>query len=408
MTFYQRACRYLWRKRSKSLLLFFIFLFANTMILGTGMILHAAQHTQAELQKKTKAKAVCEMTGADAEVAEEEYKKMKELPHVQTVNRMGNHKAFLTKLMTVTNSDSAQLDNFAVNLYSYDEIYRDSPFSDHTYQITEGRLFEEDEIYQAIVNADFAALNGLHIGDTFFLQAEKNKSAQIKVTVCGLFLSGTEHQQEDETLSAFRVENHIYLDQTAYRELFGGKGVYKISVYTDRPGELSALAEELQSIFLEEAEVTTSDTLFQQMKAPLTQITRVVRLMQVLSFLTGLFVISLLLCMWMRSRQKEMAVFLSMGEKKILLFLQAFMESAILFLLAVGCSCTLGTVMAEQIQKLLLASVAADLTLTVTLTGKDMIQLLGMGGSVVLIAVMLSILPVIRSNPKDILSRMEG
>ena len=408
MTFYQRAARYLWRKRSKSLLLFFIFLFVNTMILGTGMILHAAQHTQAELQKKTKTKAVCEMTKADTEVTEEEWKEAEELPYVQTVNLMGNHKALLTNLIPVTKSDSTQLDNLTVNLYSYNEIQLDSPFSDHTYQITDGRLFEKDEINQAVINADFAALNGLKIGDTFSLQAEESKGTQIKVTVCGLFLSGTEHQQEDETPSVSRVENQIYLDQTTYRELFGGKGIYKISVYTDQPEELSRLEEELQDIFLEKAEVTTSDALFQQMKAPLTQITRAVGLMQVLTFLTGLFVISLLLCMWMRSRQKEMAIFLSMGEKKRWLFLQAFLESAVLFLLAAGCSGCLGIVMANQVQKLLLASLASDFTLTVTLTGKDVMQLLGMGGSVVLIAVLLSILPVIRSNPKDILSRMEG
>lgn len=411
MTFYQRAGRYLWRKRSKSLLLFFIFLFVNTMILGTGMVLHAAEHTEAELQKKTKAKAVCEMSHADVELMEKEYKEVGELPHVQAVNRMGNQSALLTELMPVTQSDSMELDNVTVNLYSYDDLAQDSPFSDHTYQLTEGDLFTEEETHQAVVNADFAALNGLEVGDTFSLQAgdgTKEKSIQTDVTICGLFLSGTEHQQENETLAVSRVENQIYLDQTSYGELFGGKGIYKLSVYTDQPEELSGLAEQLQGIFSEKAEVTTSDALFQQMKAPLTQITRVVRLMQILTFMTGLLVVSLLLCMWMRSRQKEMAVFVSLGEEKIWLFFQAFLESAVLFLLAAGCSCGLGIVAANQVQELLFASLASDMTMTISLEGKDMIQLLGMGGIVVVIAVLLSILPVLRSNPKDILSRMEG
>ena len=48
------------------------------------------------------------------------------------------------------------------------------------------------------------------------------------------------------------------------------------------------------------------------------------------------------------------------------------------------------------------------MTMTLTMEGKDVIQLLGMGGIVVVIAVLLSILPVLRSNPRDILSRMEG
>ena len=54
-------------------------------------------------------------------------------------------------------------------------------------------------------------------------------------------------------------------------------------------------------------------------------------------------IVSLLLCMWMRSRQKEMAVFISMGEQKIIIFLQALLEAAAVFLIALIGSCGLGS-----------------------------------------------------------------
>ena len=38
--------------------------------------------------------------------------------------------------------------------------------------------------------------------------------------------------------------------------------------------------------------------------------------MRLLTFFAGTVIVSLLLCMWMRSRQKEMAVFISLGEQK--------------------------------------------------------------------------------------------
>ena len=158
----------------------------------------------------------------------------------------------------------------------------------------------------------------------------------------------------------------------------------------------------------EKAEVTTSDTLYQQMKAPLTQITRVVSLMRLLAFSTGTAVVSLLLCMWMRSRQKEMAVFLSMGEGKAVIFWQALLESAVVFLIALLGACALGTAASGWMQKLLLATVDTGTSLTVTLQAGDIAQLLGIGGTVVGIGVLLSLIPVLRSNPKDILSRMEG
>ena len=62
MPFYQRAFLYLFRKRTKTALLFLILLLVNSMILGTVMILHAAQTTQISIEKKSKAKAVCEIT----------------------------------------------------------------------------------------------------------------------------------------------------------------------------------------------------------------------------------------------------------------------------------------------------------------------------------------------------------
>ncbi len=412
MAWYQRGIRYLWRKRSKSILLFFIFFIVNTMILGTGIILYATEHTETEMQKKAKAKVICEMNAADAELTKEEWKKIRKVPYVQAINRMGHQKIFLPELLPVTKSDSLELDNQKVSLYSYDNLKQDSPFFDHTYQLTEGKLFEAGETYKAVVHADFADLNGLKIGDQLSLKTgggtDGNTKVQTKVTICGFFLSGTEKQQETSTLAVSRTENQIYLDQTSYGELFGGKGIYKLSVYTDQPEKLSKLADQLLEILAEKAEVTTSDALFQQMKAPLAQITRMVWFMQILTFFSGLFVVSLLLCMWMRNRQKEMAVFVSLGERKVYLFLQAFFESSILFLLAAGFSCCFAVATANQMQKLLFSSVTSELTRNISLKGSDFMKLLGMGGAVVVTAVFLSVFPVLCSNPKDILSRMEG
>ena len=144
------------------------------------------------------------------------------------------------------------------------------------------------------------------------------------------------------------------------------------------------------------------------MKAPLTQITRVVELMRMLTFITGTVIVSLLLCMWMRSRQKEMAVFLSMGERKFNIFLQALLEAAVLFLITMAGACTLGLLAAKALQSILLTSVTTDISLDVSLQFADIALLLGLGSAVVVIAVLVSLVPVIRANPKDILSRMEG
>ena len=406
MPFYQRVVLYLTRKRAKSILLLMIFLFVNSMILGTNMILHAAQSTEAAMKEKTKAKVVCEMADAGQPVTEEDAREIGNLDAVTSLNRMGQQAAYLPELLPVTGNTSTEADNQKVSLLSFDDMETDSPFADQSFRLTEGRLIGPDSRYCAVVNQGFAQANGLKVGDTFSLENEEGKKTTVEII--GEYLAGNETRQEKETLALYRQENQIYIDNTAYLELFGEKGFYKLSAYVSQPELLDSLAGEIQEIVGEKAEVTTSDTLYQQMKAPLTQITRVVSLMRLLAFGTGTAVVSLLLCMWMRSRQKEMAVFLSMGEGKSVIFWQALLESAVVFLIALLGACVLGTAASGWMQELLLATVDTGTSLTVSLQAGDIAQLLGIGGAVVGIGVLLSLIPVLRSNPKDILSRMEG
>ena len=406
MPFYQRGVLYLTRKRAKSILLLMIFLFVNSMILGTNMILHAAQSTEAAMKEKTKAKVVCEMIDAGQPVTEVDARKIGNLDAVTSINRMGQQAAYLPELLLVTGNTSTEADNQKVSLLSFDDMETDSPFADQSFRLTEGRLIGPDSQYCAVVNQGFAQANGLKVGDTFSLENEEGKKTTVEII--GEYLAGNETRQEKETPALYRQENQIYIDNTAYLELFGEKGFYKLSAYVSQPELLDSLAGEMQEIVGEKAGVTTSDTLYQQMKAPLTQITRVVSLMRLLAFGTGTAVVSLLLCMWMRSRQKEMAVFLSMGEGKSVVFWQALLESAVVFLIALLGACVLGTAASGWMQELLLATVDTGTSLTVTLQAGDIAQLLGIGGAVVGIGVLLSLIPVLRSNPKDILSRMEG
>ena len=406
MPFYQRGVLYLTRKRAKSILLLMIFLFVNSMILGTNMILHAAQSTEAAMKEKTKAKVVCEMIDAGQPVTEVDARKIGNLDAVTSINRMGQQAAYLPELLLVTGNTSTEADNQKVSLLSFDDMETDSPFADQSFRLTEGRLIGPESRYCAVVNQGFAQANGLKVGDTFSLENEEGKKTTVEII--GEYLAGNETRQEKETPALYRQENQIYIDNTAYLELFGEKGFYKLSAYVSQPELLDSLAGEMQEIVGEKAGVTTSDTLYQQMKAPLTQITRVVSLMRLLAFGTGTAVVSLLLCMWMRSRQKEMAVFLSMGEGKSVIFWQALLESAVVFLIALLGACALGTAASGWMQKLLLATVDTGTSLTVTLQAGDIAQLLGIGGAVVGIGVLLSLIPVLRSNPKDILSRMEG
>ena len=406
MPYYRRGFLYLARKRAKSGLLLLIFLIVNSMILGINLILHATQNTEAAMQEKTNAKAVCEITDQQNPITEEDVEGMGKLADVVSVNRMGEAYAFLSQLTPVTASASGEDANRMVRLLAYDDLSKDGPFGEQAIRLTEGQLITPQTGAGAVVNQIFARANGVGIGDTISLETEEGK--KVSVPIIGLYLAGNEDRQDDELPAISRIENQIYMDQSTYQELFGDAGYEKVWVYTDKPEQLEHLAENLGNLLGDKVEITTSDALFQQMRAPLTQLTRVVELMRLFTFLTGTVVVSLLLCMWMRSRQREMAILISLGEYKGTIFLQALMETAVIFLAAGAGACGLGQLAAGWLERMLLSSLEADIALELSLHGTDVLLLFGISGAAAMIAVCLSLIPVIRTNPRDILSRMEG
>ena len=130
-------------------------------------------------------------------------------------------------------------------------------------------------------------------------------------------------------------------------------------------------------------------------------------LMLVFTLVAGVTITSLLLCMWMRSRKREIAVFISMGKRKMDIFMQVFMETAAVFCLSVSGSCVIGSGMAGIMKKLLMEENTAVL-LSVSLQARDIATMFFAGGCIAVIAVCISLLPILRANPKDILSKMEG
>lgn len=405
MSFYHRACLYLFRKRSKTVLLFLILLLVNSMILGTVMILHAAQTTKVSMQEKSKAKAVCEITQDTYQLSSQDISAAAQLPHVTFLNRHAESPGYLSDFLPITASDSQKPENSQIHLTAYDDLEKDGPFATQNYRLTGGKLINPQSDSSAVINETFATINGISIGDRIRLENEHGKT--ISATVCGLFLSGNEHQQDNTLDSLYRIENQIFIDAKSYIALFGADRFNRLIVYTDQPEQTETLAEKLQELLGEKAEVTSSDLLYQQMKAPLEQIIRITKLMMAFTLLSGTVIVSLLLCMWMRSRQREMAVLISLGESKGAIFLQTFLESVMIFLLATIGACCLGTLSANVVQAILSASELA-LVMTPSLQMKEIVILFATGSLVILTAVLLSLVPVLTTNPKDILSRMEG
>ena len=405
MRFYQLAFRYLCRKKSKTFILLLVLLFINSMILGSYMILHATEDSRITMQEKMGTKAVLEVKGSDRFITENEVGEIRDMDGVISVNRMADSAVYPVNFNPITNSDSEDENNWKVTLLSYDELERDSAFSDLRYRLMKGDMITEGSGKGAVINFALADANGLEIGDEMEVGTETG--SVINVKIIGVFVAGSERNQMDTLPAVNRIENQIFIDNESYTGLFDNAGYRKIAVYTKKPDQIDVLVQELKDFLGSRVEITTADILYRQLEVPLNRIVRVMKLMLVFTLAAGVTITSILLCMWMRSRKREIAVFISMGKKKTDILMQVFMETAAVFCLSVFGACVIGSGMAGIMKELLMEENTAVL-LSVSLQAGDIAAMFFAGGCIAVIAVCISLLPILRANPKDILSKMEG
>ena len=405
MKFYQLAFRYLCRKKSKTFILLLVLLFINSMILGSYMILHATEDSRITMQEKMGTKAVLEVKGSDRFITENEVREIRDMDGVISVNRMADSAVYPVNFNPITNSDSEDENNWKVTLLSYDELERDSAFSDLRYRLMKGDMITEGSGKGAVINFALADANGLEIGDEMEVGTETG--SVINVKIIGVFVAGSERNQMDTLPAVNRIENQIFIDNESYTGLSDNAGYRKIAVYTKNPDQIDVLVQELKDFLGSRVEITTADILYRQLEVPLNRIVRVMKLMLVFTLAAGVTITSILLCMWMRSRKREIAVFISMGKKKTDIFMQVFMETAVVFCLSVFGACVIGSGMAGIMKELLMEENTAVL-LSVSLQAGDIAAMFFAGGCIAVIAVCISLLPILRANPKDILSKMEG
>ena len=405
MRFYQLAFRYLCRKKSKTFILLLVLLFINSMILGSYMILHATEDSRITMQEKMGTKAVLEVKGSDRFITENEVGEIRDMDGVISVNRMADSAVYPVNFNPITNSDSEEENNWKVTLLSYDELERDSAFSDLRYRLMKGDMITEGSGKGAVINFALADANGLEIGDEMEVGTETG--SVINVKIIGVFVAGSERNQMDTLPAVNRIENQIFIDNESYTGLSDNAGYRKIAVYTKNPDQIDVLVQGLKDFLGSRVEITTDDILYRQLEVPLNRIVRVMKLMLVFTLAAGVTITSILLCMWMRSRKREIAVFISMGKKKTDIFMQVFMETAAVFCLSVFGACVIGSGMAGIMKELLMEENTAVL-LSVSLQAGDIAAMFFAGGCIAVIAVCISLLSILRANPKDILSKMEG
>lgn len=369
------------------------------------MILRASQETSAAIQEKTGSKVIAQIVREENQITNKDMEELLQIQNIASFNRLSKQTAIPVNFHVITKNDTKE-ERSNVTLLSYDDLEKDSAFTDGTYRLMVGSYVNEDHPVGVVMNSLLAEANGLNLNDE--VELASNDKQTVTVKIIGMYQSGSERKQEASLLSTERIENQVFIDNKTYAELFENVEFYSVSVYAKDPEQLDNLKLTLETIINDKAELTTSDAMFQQLSAPLNQIIKITSLIRMLTLITGFVIISLLLCMWMRTRQKEVAIFISLGKTKTSMFLQVLLETTILFFISVLTACVVGMGVAMYLPSILSKVETIGTTISVVVTMPDITVLFGLGSVVMVLAVGCSLLPIIRVNPKTTLSRMEG
>lgn len=405
MEFYKRAIRYLARKRSKTAILFLVLFVAETMILCTVTILRASEEAKSSLQEKTKSKVIAEISDKDHLITTEDINAIFNFDGVKDINKMAKSQCCPVGFRLYTGNQDSTKENSQAQVVSYDSLSADGPFAEGQIRLIKGD-FPEDK-NEIVVNQNLAEMNQWGLGDTVLLKNDAGE--KINAVISGLYLSGTESKQTKSTLAVYRIENTIYGMPELALKLQRQKGFESASVYVKNPEQLTSIEQQISRKLGKKVELTKSDALYRQMEQPLKQVVRVMKLMLILTIGTAAIVITLLLCMWMRARKKETAVYISLGENKGTIFLQILLEGLLVFFMATVISVLSGNYMAEALKKLLFTeNQISSVPLEIGIRVADIGWLAVAGAGILLIAVGISLIPILLANPKDTLSEMEG
>ncbi len=147
-------------KKGKTILLLIVLILVNSMILGTSMILRTTNESKQAMQEKTNSKIVAEITSKDNKITENEVNKIETLEDVSSINRIGRQEVFRMILLPLRSILLRMRENLKIALLSYDDLEKDSPFSEMQYRLASGDYIKHEK-KGAVINANLANQNGL-------------------------------------------------------------------------------------------------------------------------------------------------------------------------------------------------------------------------------------------------------
>lgn len=285
-----------------------------------------------------------------------------------------------------------------------------SKFQGGKYKLVDGRHITPDDKHACLISKELADYNKLSVGNKIKMYSLDLDTIS-EFEIVGIF-DGTEGTSGNALTVDEIPANCGYIDYATMFELWGDElnGYQQLTIYVEDPvsvqnvyDKISALPE-LKGKTLK-LSIDTDE--YDVVSTPLESLQKLVNATIIIISVVSVVILTLLLTIWIRGRKKEIGILLSIGKSKTNIILQIFTEAFAVAVISFVASIPFSNLIAEKAGTFLVSRVTTGTTnLNVHINATYLLPLYMIGILLIAIAVVASSWSVVRSKPKDILTKM--
>ena len=420
-----RAFLYTARKWKKTLLLFCLLLSITTLVLS-GLAIADAQEKQTEdMRGTTGASFTVERnlstggwtSGAHGSYSTQEFISDEMLQEIAAVDGISGYDASIVSMPYYfkETGDSVVTTGYTNSFYTYGYVnteYNDL-FASGRFELVEGSHITEDMTNGLIISRERAEQNGLEVGSKVVgINDPYTDDPEVDMEIVGIFEVVADKNDEATMYDASTMwdfSEYAFCSKAAMEAMcvnYGdGNKIQEADFFVTDAAQLESVINEVQSISSinwDHFIVTANDEVYQNISSALSDTTTLVTTLIVMITVVSMVLIILILSMSIRSRKREIGILLAVGIEKYAVLLQQMLEICLVAIAAFPLAYLASREMAGTLGTLF--GKAAE---NVIVTPQHFILVGAAGAGLLIIAVLVSCIPVMRMKPKAILSQME-
>lgn len=400
MNYIKRALQSLWAKKGRSLLMIAVFSAILIFVLA-GLTIRSGAELATTNAKKSVGATVTLSTNreamfknqqdSDSENAQPDPGSFQQTPvnlsDAEKIAKLGNVKSYsfeastsadkstgITPISSEDSADSSSEDSadqkmggqggpegmsqgdFQIKGVSQSSSY--SEFSAGTASLVEGEaLTAKDEgTSNVLIEENLAEANDLKVGDTFKIKNSDDKD--VAVTVKGIYKTSSSSDSMGARFNFMNPANTIFSSYTLVNTLTGSDGkTIDSAVYNlNDPKEMESFVKKANKLIdTDTFSLETNDQMYQQMLQPLNNVSSFAKNIVILVAAAGVIILTLIIMLSIRERKYEIGVLLSLGESRVKVISQFFVEIFVCMVFALGIAAASGNLVGNAVGNQLLS-----------------------------------------------------